>query len=61
MDSVVPALMENINIANADFRVEAIKIVSDLSLLIFNKQNEIGTDGLRNNFKNLIESQFFDA
>jgi hypothetical protein len=52
--------MDSIDTVNSDFKVQSIKILSEVSLIFFN-QREVGNDELRDNLKFAIESQFFDV
>lgn len=60
MRYLVPALMDNIDSLNSDLRVESLKVLSELSSLIFNKQNDIATEDIRKELRSIIEGQFID-
>ena len=52
--------MEGVDTVNSDFKVQSIKILSEVSLIFFN-QREVGNDELRESLKYAIESRFFDV
>ena len=58
---LVPSLMENFDTSNSDFKVESIKVLSEISVLFFNKQDDIAKDELRSDLKFMIETKFFDV
>ncbi|CAF0783549.1 unnamed protein product [Brachionus calyciflorus] len=57
---ILPALLDNIDSQNSNLRVESLKIVSEISNLFFNKQNDWVQSDLKDELKYKIETQFFD-
>lgn len=52
--------MDNIDSLNSDLRVESLKVLSELTNLYFNKNNELVSSDLKEELKFTIETQFFD-
>jgi hypothetical protein len=52
--------MESIEAVNSDFKVQSLKVISELSALFFNSQEDIGNESMRTDLKLIIETQFFD-
>lgn len=54
--------MDNLIVENSDLKVESLKILSELSMLFFDKQTDMATsEDLRSDFKYVIENQFFES
>ena len=60
LESLVPILIENIDATNSDLSVVSLRVVSEISILMFHAQELNINEDARKQLKSLIENLFVD-